>query len=135
MNAIMREKVTYEYSIEDVRGMSIAELFGLIFIDLVDNLKGNEIVNTDEQDVPHYNSFWLDQVIYMCRNGYQQYCDPEYKSVTIDGGYIRIIITPCREEGIEIKYYDKEKGWGCHISEWTVEECFDMINFAAPADS
>lgn len=135
MNAIMREKVTYKYSIEDVRGMSVAELFGLIFLDLANNLEEYEIEQIKGVHPPKYTNFWLNHVIYMLRNGYKQSCDPDYNSVIIDGTYIRIIITPYQEEGIEIKYYDKQEGWGCRISEWTVEECFDMINFAAPADS
>lgn len=117
MSGIMREEVIYKYSIEDVRGMSIMELYGLIFADIASN------------DDPDFSQqLWLDRVVYMFRNKYMRYCFPDKKSSGLDGDNITITVSPCGEEGLEIKYRHKELDQ-IYCSYWTLDECFDLFDW------
>lgn len=117
MSGIMREEVIYKYSIEDVRGMSIMELYGLIFADIASN------------DDPDFSQqLWLDRVVCMFRNKYVLHCFPDKKSSCLDGNNITITVNPCGEEGLEIKYRHKELDQ-IYCSYWTTDECFDFFDW------
>lgn len=127
----MREEVVYKYAIDDVRKMSFAEVCGLIFIDLADNIKWEEIV--ENYNSTEYKSLWMNRFIFMIRNGYKHYCMPDKKSIVLDDDYISITISPCGYEGIEIKYRHKDTNT-IHNSYWDIDDCFNVLD-AGAADS
>ena len=135
MSIEMREEVIYKYAIDDVRTMSFAEICGLIFIDVADNIKYEDTVDyKDENNHTRYNNTWMNRVIFMIRNGYKHYCMPDKKSVVLDGDYISIAVSPCGYEGIEIKYRHKDTNT-IHNSYWDVDDCFNVLDVAGAADS
>lgn len=140
MSVAAREEIIYKYSIDDTRGLSFSELFGLIFMDLADSIEYNDIDELDEHKMSPitstYHNRWMNHVIYMYRNGYRQYCMPDAKSIVLDGTYISIKISPCGYDGIEITYNDKDTRT-CRTSHMDVEECFNILDltFAVAVDS
>lgn len=128
MSIEMREEVIYKYAIDDVRDMSFTEICGFIFIDLADNIKWGEIV--ESRNAVEYKSLWMNRFIFMIQNGYKHYCIPDKKSVVLDGDDISITISPCGYEGIEINYHHKDTHT-IHNSYWDIDDCFNVFDVGA----
>lgn len=135
MNAIMREEIIHKYHIEDLRGLSVSEIFGLIFIDLANTMDENNLVkpSNPNQVEPEYKNYWIDKLIFMWRNGYNHYRNPDTKSVTLDGIYMTATLAP-HKESLEIKCRDKINGL-TYCNYIGIKDCTRIINFAGATPS
>lgn len=130
----VKEKVITKTTIEDVRGLSHAEIIGLITADIM-NAKHSTIRDYEFIDENEHVNYILEKIV----TDYIVACDPETKSITITLGkdsrlmgdeVYQIKIYPNYEKGIIIYYYYNPL-YGltsCDVTHWNIDECIEILN-------
>lgn len=117
MGIKIEEKVTY--AINDVRGLNLCELFGLMAVDGANNPT-------------------LRDAVFTLATGYTLKCDPSTKTVEIYNDHYSVKFFPWGTDGIRISYWSKDnnlnflnpsaaKGFSnCFQKFWSIDELLDF---------
>lgn len=128
-----KEKVVTTILIEDTRGLSRAEIVGMITIDLIDAENNDEYYNFI--DLKCHRSYILEKIVTDCIHK----CHPETKSVEIilgkdetlfENEEYRIQFLPAGNSGIDVcyTYRNSANKITTDTINWDIEQCLDLLN-------